>query len=268
MKYSFTKPYRYYKAIFHKCVKNSYLASFTEVLEKYIHFWFGWERNYIDYYIVPSEFMKNKLIKYGFPSKKISYLPHFVDCDKYKQNYDKGHYILYFGRLSPEKGVNFLINSMKTLKHIQLIIIGRGDVTYEKILREQARNMENIKFLGFMDGTSLKKIINNSRFTILPSLWFEVFGLSLLESFASGKTVIASNIGGIPEIVKDGFNGLLFEPGNIKDCAEKINKLWNNPSLCREMGKNARNYVEKNFGPEEHYEKLMAIYQKAINKHK
>jgi len=263
-----TKPNLFFRTIFHKCVKNSYLASFAEVTEKYIHYWLGWERNYIDYFIAPSLFMKNKLLEYGLPKEKIIHLPHFIDASGYKPNYSFGDYLLYFGRLSPEKGLEVLIGAMRSLPKIKLKIAGRGNIDYEEKLKALSSKLKNIEFVGFQDGDKLKKLIANSRFTILPSVWYENEPMSILESFASGKTVIASNIGGIPEIVKDGYNGFLFKPGNVEDCREKIIKLWDNPLLCQRLDKNARNYVEKNFGQEEHYRKLMRIYRRAITKHK
>jgi len=261
-----TKPNKFYKAIFHKCVKNSYLFSLAEVIEKYIHYWLGWERNYIDYFIAPSLFMKKKLTEYGLPKTKIVHLPHFVDYKAYKPNYENGNYILYFGRLSPEKGINYLIEAMKLLPKVKLLIVGRGSQKQELRRKNQELGNKNVEFVGFQEGTKLKKLIAQSKFTVLPAVWYEVFGLSILESFACGKPVIASDIGGIPEIVKDGLNGLLVKPGNIDDLAEKIDKLWNNTKLYRELGKNAREYAEKNFGPEEHYVKLMSIYKMAIDK--
>ncbi len=263
-----TKPNNYYKAILHKCVKDSYLYSIAEIIEKYCHQFLDLEKKNIKFFLARSHFMRNKLIEYGIYSKKIIYLPHFINSKNYIPNYNKGDYIQYFGRLSPEKGIELLLETMKSLPQIKLKIVGRGNIDYVSKLKLKSSRLKNIEFIGFQDRVKLKKLISGSRFTILPSLWYEVFGLSILESFASGKPVIASNIGGIPETVKDGYNGFLFEPGNVEDCRERILKLWNNPQLCRQMGKNAREYVDKYFSPEEHYEKLMTIYKKAIAKHK
>ncbi len=248
-----TKKNKYYKAIFHRCVKDSYLKSFLEVLEKYIHKFLLREINYINCFIAPSIFMKNKLVEYGISSKKIIYLPYFINGNEYKPNYNGGNYILYFGRLSPEKGLNILIKAMGLLPKINLIIAG-------KVSSEYSSQFNNIKYVGFQDGVKLKRLIAESRFTVLPSIWYEVFGISILESFASGKPVIASNIGGIPEIVKDAYNGLLVNPGSVDDLVKMIDKLWNNLELCRRLGKNARVYVEEYFGVEKHYEKLMKVY--------
>lgn len=262
-----TKQRKSYKAILHKCVKGSTLAGIIEAIEQYIHLFLG-INNKVNIFISPSKFHAKKLLEYGIPKEKIDVLHNFCDYRKFKPHYELGKYILYFGRLSPEKGINYLIDAMKLIPKIKLKIVGQGNSKYEKKLKAQAKDLTNIKFIGFKDGYELKEIISNSRFTVLPSVWYEVFGLSILESFASGKPIIASNIGGIPETVKDGFNGFLVKPGDFQDLAEKIKKLWNNPAMCRKLGRNARDFVENNFRSEEHYEKLMGIYKRAINKHK
>ena len=122
----------------------------------------------------------------------------------------------------------------------------------------------NIKFTGFKDGRQLKRIIQGCKFTILPSLWYDVSPISILEANACGKPMVASDIGGIPEIVREDQTGLLFRPGDTENCTEKILKLWNNPVLCSRLGMNAREFVVKNFGSKDHYDKLMDIYKKVI----
>ena len=259
-----TSPNLFYKAVLHKCMKDSYFYSFVEVMEKYFQYFAGWERNFVDYFIAPSLFMQNKLIVYGIIENKIIHLPYFVDTEKYQPEYSDKGYILYFGRLSPEKGLSFLIDVMNKLPKIKLLVVGCGDEEHNLKIKVSKLKLSNIKFAGFKDGKELRNLIRNSRFTILPSLWYEVFGISLLEAFASGKPVITSDSGALPEINKNDYTGLLFESGNTEVCAEKINKLWNNPSLCSRLGRNARRYVEVNYGPQKHYERLMGIYKKAI----
>jgi len=103
--------------------------------------------------------------------------------------------------------------------------------------------------------------------TIIPSVCYEAFGRTIIESFALGKPVIGARIGGIPELVKDGGTGYTFEPGNAEELRNKIIQLLQNKNKIVEMGKNARKFVEENFSSEKHYEKLMDIYCVAINAH-
>lgn len=256
-----TKPSRYYKAIIHKCVKNSYIASFAEVMEKYL---FNWDKTLVDFFIVPSEFVKKKILEYHFPREKIVVLPHFIDSSRYRPNYKNQEYILYFGRLYSEKGLDTLLKVIRSLSSISFKIVGQGPE--EKKIKDfiGEYRIGNIELLGYQDENRLISLISNSLFTILPSKWYEGFGLTILESYTCGKPIVASRIGGIPEVVEDGITGLLFEPGNLEDCISKIQKLWNNPGLVKEMGRNARSYAQTKFSPEAHYRGLMRIYQKAI----
>ena len=259
-----TKPNKFYKGIFHKCQKDSFFYSLIEVLEKYFNLIIPWERKLVDIYITPSKFMQDKLIEYGIPSEKVRFLSHFVNYHEYKPVYKDGYYVLYFGRLSAEKGLDFLINTVSRRPEIKLKIAGTG--SEEKRLRDLVSNkkIKNVQFLGFKSGNILKKIIQECKFTILPSLWYEVFGLSILESFASGKPVLASDIGGIPEIIENGYNGFLFKPGDGNNLLNQLDRLWKDTSLCRKLGVQARQTVEKKYGPEKHYRNLMKIYNDAI----
>jgi len=261
-----SKEKKFYKSIFHKCIKQSYLSTMAEVMEKYFHEYMGWEKKLVDHFIAPSRFMKIKLIEFGMPSKKITILPHFIDYQTYKSKNEIGNYILFFGRLSEEKGLELLVRVMDKLPNIKLKIVGRGErETKLKNLIKQLK-INNVELVGFREGESLKKLIYGCRFTILPSLWYEVFGLSILESFASGKPVIASRIGGIPEVIEDGVNGFLCEPGNKDEFRNRILHLWNKKKLCKTLGRNARQWAIKNYNPGSHYEQLINIYQNIINK--
>jgi glycosyltransferase involved in cell wall biosynthesis len=98
----------------------------------------------------------------------------------------------------------------------------------------------------------------------LPSQWYENSPSTIYESFALGKPVIGSRIGGIPELIEDGVNGLLFEPANVEDLAEKIKYLYHHPLLAQKMGISARKKVEEKYSEEEYYKKLLGIYDNLI----
>ena len=107
-----------------------------------------------------------------------------------------------------------------------------------------------------------------ANFCVVPSLWYENMPFSILESFAYGKPVIASRIGGIPEIINDGDNGTLFTPGNVNELSKKIKKLWKNSKLVERMGRKSRSLVKQRYNPENHYIKLISVYEKAIKDRK
>jgi len=260
------KRYKYFEPIIQKCIKNSRIAGAICGLEATIHKLFGFYKN-IDLFLAPSQFLKNKFLEWGFKERKIVVLPHFLDLNDYnlKKESKTEDYFVYFGRLSWEKGLDQLIEVIRELPlEMKLKIIGRGEE--EKKLKTKAQNLKlkNVEFLGPLWGEKLKEIIQGSKFAVLPSLWYEVFGLSILEANALGRPVIASKIGGIPEIITDGENGLLYEPLNKKELKEKIIWLWENKEEAKRMGELARRKVEENYNKEGYYQKLLTIYSRYV----
>jgi len=124
-----------------------------------------------------------------------------------------------------------------------------------------------VQFVGYQTGKALHDLIRNSAFTIMASECYENAPLACIESMALGRSVVGSNIGGIPELVKDERTGLLFEPRNAEDLSRKINYLLGNPALQIEWGKNARTQIETMFDSERHYQALLEIYQQLLKKY-
>ncbi len=273
--------HKYYQCFLNKCIKDSYSVSLFAALENYFYWLSGIYKN-VDIFIAPSKFLKNKFIEFGIPEKKIVYLPNFAENpfnkkegevaplrlqEKYRSDNEQNNYILYFGRLSKEKGIDILIEAMALVnENIKLKIVGNGPEKENlKKLAEKLKINNQIQFLGHKNQNELKEIIKNSLAVIAPSQWYENCPLSILEAFSFGKLVIASNLGGIPELVKDGKTGFLFEPSNAKDLSEKINLLFENSEKIISMGKSAQEEIEKKYNPEIHYQKLMEIYEKFIS---
>lgn len=254
----------YYKSILHKCVKNSFWATCISVTTLYIHKIIGLYSKYIDCYVSPSRFAKNLLIEYGYDKKNVKVIPYFTVLRNNKSSGKQRRYLLYFGRLSPEKGLLFLLNVMKEIPQVTLYIAGEGP-ELSKIQNSITHNaLRNVRVLGYLKNRPIQNIISGSYFTILPSLWYENYPNSILESFAYGKPVVGSNIGGIPELIRNKRTGLLFQTNNITDCIQKILILWNNPKLVKQLGKNALNFVKENNNPEDHYNKIIGIYKTLI----
>ena len=150
-------------------------------------------------------------------------------------------------------------------REINLHIVGTG--SEEEILKEYAQKhqLRNVSFLGFKKGLEVLTEYQNCIATILPCNWFEIFGMTNIESFINGKPVIASNIGGIPEIVEHNVNGLLFEPTNVVQLKECILTYWNNPQLAIEHGRNGYQKAITQYTEEKHYNELMKVYEETIN---
>ena len=126
------------------------------------------------------------------------------------------------------------------------------------------RAPRNCTFLGHLSPRDLTDFYAFSRMMIIPSVWYEAFGLCAAEAQAHGKAVLCSRIGALPEIVVDGETGLLFEAGDAVDLANKIRYLWERPHLCRKMGMAGRERILREYSTDRYYERLMAAYEKAI----
>lgn len=256
--------HRYYQAVLQRCNKGSFSFSLLNCVEMYSHSLLGiYERN-IDVFIAPSNFLRHKVIEFGISGGKIFHIPTFVDSREYSPLYNGDNYFVYFGKVSREKGLLTLVQAMKEIKTSKLLIIGEGELKkdLEKYILQE--NIAGIKFLGHIKGERLKTTIRNSQLAILPSEWYENCPASILEAFALGKPVIGSDIGGIPELIEDGVDGLLFEPGNAEELSEKIAYLISRPQLGEQMGKNARKKMEEKYNPEVYYQRLMGVYQKLL----
>ena len=255
---------RFYHTVIKRCVRNSLAASALLALESTLHRTLlnSYQRN-IDVFIAPSKFVRQKLVESGFPEERVVHLSHFCDSSKYVPSYDSDNYIVFFGRVDHRKGLLTLINAVRHLP-TKLVIVGDGPERTTLEIYVTAQGISNVSFAGHKSGDDLQSIIRRASFSVLPSESNETFGHTILESFACGKPVIASMIGAIPELIKEGENGLLFQPGNVAQLKAKIFELINDPAKKREMGKNGRLMVEKDYRPKEHYEKLMTIYKNLI----
>ena len=258
------KGFKYYNVVINRCKKGSLSASFMAAIESYAQRVLG-VYALVDKFITPSAFLKNKLVEFGFDKTKIINIPNFIEIDTIKPHYDHKDYFLYFGRISEEKGLKVLIEAVKGIPNGKLLIVGEGPTRKELETYAGLVDSLNIHFLGFKTGNELKRIVEDAMFVVLPSIWYENFPYAILEAFASGKPVIASSIGGIPELIQNGVNGLLFEPGNAEDLREKILFLLTNRDIIGQLGKAAVETIRQEFNSSNHYEKTWEIYRKILS---
>ena len=256
---------KYLHCLTGRCAKSSYAKSCLNMLEMFLHRTVLRLYSLIDVCISPSLFLKNKLEELGFPGP-IVHLPNFIQSRAFESipGGTEGR-ILYFGRLSPEKGLRTLLDAAGTSR-LAWVIVGDGPEKNRLAKAIRDRALTNVSLLGYKPVEALREEIRNSMFTVLPSIWYENQPYSVMESFALGKPVIASAIGGIPELVRDGRTGWTFRPGDSADLAEKAARLAGNPERIREMGREARRLVESDFSPADHYRKLMGIYGMAARR--
>ncbi len=252
------KPNRYLACVKKRCFKNSFFKSLLAAIEMTIHHrWLKIYYRSISVFIAPSAFMKAKVAEFGWPADKIKVIlnPFSSVLKNVSGTASTANYLLYFGRLSPEKGLKTLIEAA-ALTNSELKFAGVGPE--ENSLRSLAESKGvKAEFLGFKEGGGLKEIIIGAKAVALPSVWYENMPLSLLEALSLGKPVIASEIGGMPEVIVDGKNGWLFRPGDAHDLAAKIKLLTesNYESLTQLASTSVAN-----FGPEENLRAVLSIY--------
>lgn len=254
----------YKSCIKKRCVKGSLFASIIRVFSMKVHSVLNIYKN-VDAFITPSEFLKKKLAENGFDEKKIYCIPTFTSSKTEVGEPCIGKYGLYFGRVTEEKGVETVVKAYEKMPDRQLKIM--GDDTTEEAARLKKyvsdHGIKNVEFVGFKGGAELEEIIKGARFTLIPSIWYDNLPNTALESFQYSKPVIASNIGSLPELVVDGFNGYLFEAGSEAQLAERI-KLFDDDALVMTMGANSRSRLEDRFAPLTHYNSLMNTFQTAM----
>ena len=231
-----------------KCVKNSRSKSFLATADAY--FWkYSSAYKYIDKIICPSEFLKSKLDTQERFSAKTVTLHNFFDAEPVTQT-EKEDYILEFGHLSKDKGTLTLLEAVKKLPELRFVFAGFGSAV------EQIKNVPNAEYVGFKTGEELKTLISKARMSVCPSEWYENCPFSVIESQIYGTPVVGSRLGGIPELIKEGETGLLFESGNAEDLTEKIKQIINNNE------KFIRNCENVSFETSEsYYHKLIEIYR-------
>lgn len=241
----------FYNCVKGKCIHKSMAKSAVGMAEAYF-----WKRKgtyrYIDSIICCSEFLKRKMDRNPILAARTILLPHFSDTTGEKKARE-GEYVLYFGRYSEEKGIRTLTRACRELPDIPFVFAGSGP------LDELLKDISNIKDIGFQTDKMLKQIIRKAQFVILPSEWYEAFGLSAMEAVSLGTPVLGANIGGIPEVVRNGFTGELFESGDIEDMRKHIQSLWKDR---RKVAAYSQNCSKIHFMTvEEYYQKITRIYQ-------
>jgi len=256
----------YFHAIEKKCNKGSLPKSIVSAAECYIRDNFFSYENFIDYFIMVSKFIENKHLEYKPNLKnKILQLYNFIDLNCYSSPLAIGKYYLYIGRLSNEKGIETLIQAFSSFPNLILKIVGDGQIRAKLESCVVKNNLNNIEFLGYLSQEEIKKLQSEAKFIIVPSECYENNPLVIIESLAMSKPIIGANIGGIPELINEGYNGFLFTPKNIKSLIFTIQKaeLLDEETYLM-FCKNSRIFAENMFSREKHYDSLIELYEKLL----
>ena len=252
---------KFLNCVSQRCIDDSVLKSLIGAAESYIYHKLK-TYDMVDCFISPSEFLKQKIFSMNcaLTKDKFVVLHNFTNESIMEYNANKKLYVLYFGRISAEKGIQTLITVCKNLPHIKFRFIGSGE------LENELKDICNVEFLGFKSGEELKNIIREALFSIYPSEWYENCPMSILESQMYGTPVIGADIGGIPELIDNNIDGLLFRSGDANDLTDKIKYLYENNEILKQYSQKCIEKTKK-FSIQKYYSNLMHTYNKAIQKH-
>lgn len=224
----------------------------------------GFFKREVNAFIALTEFSRQKFIQGGLPADKIYVKPNFLS-DPLKEyphlvRREAGGYgAVFIGRLSSEKGVTELVRAWKGCDY-PLEVIGQGAL--ESTLRQM--KIPRVSFTGGLSHEEALRRLSGSAFLIFPSVWYETFGLTMIEAMALGKPVLASRLGGREYIVPEGKAGILYDPFKSGELESGIRKMIHLSTAEKEkMGDYGRKYYLENFTPEVNYQKLMEIYERA-----
>lgn len=247
-------------AVRHACYRGSRLATTPLAISDALHQRIGTWDTAADVHITPSEFARGRYLKAGWPSDKLVVKYNTVrDLPRRREGPGKGFVCL--ARLGPEKGVEALLRAWKLAfpdGGEGLAVIGSGDL--QGHLGLIAEGIAGVEMTGQLGREEAMERVRGARAVVMPSIWYEVFPRTVVEAYALGVPVLASRLGSLPEVVREGRSGLLFEPGSPADLASALVEMSGSDELCVALGTGARAAYDETFNPEATTDRLLAIY--------
>lgn len=253
----------YWNGLRHCCVKGSLAASALRMLAMYVHTWLKLYAQ-VDAFVVPCDFMRQQLVQGGFPAKRIHVIKSPAISETEATGGQQRRHILYFGRISPEKGIDTLIDAFQQLADPpELILAGRSyddeQARLEGLMTPESRG--RIRFTGFQESRELARLIDEALLTVVPSRWYDNAPLSVHESFLHATPVVAARIGGIPEQVQDGVTGRLFDPDSKESLHAVLHEMLSDRDLLERMGLAAREHVIRECSMDRHADLLLNLFE-------
>jgi glycosyltransferase involved in cell wall biosynthesis len=252
-------------ALLHSCYRNSTTQTIVAAAALAIHQIARTWNKMVDIFLVLTNFSAGKLIEAGLPSEKIFVKPNCVYPDPLFSEWNdrERQYALFVGRLFPERRVRLLLEVWRSIREIPLLIVGSGS-GWGSIRSLVARErLSNVHILDGRPRAELLSLMKHARMLLVPSEWYETFGMVMIEAFACGTPVFASRLGAMAEIVEPGTTGMLFTPGSAEEIRKCVEWAAGHPKELGEMGHNARQVFEEKYNAETNYLALMQAYQKA-----
>jgi glycosyltransferase involved in cell wall biosynthesis len=257
-------------AFWHALRSNCYPgigARIALTAEAYAHRWIKSYQKCVDMFLAPSRFVRDKFVEHGWDGCRFRELPHFQSAHELgKPAPGADAPLLYCGRLSPEKGVDDLLRAMQLIPELRLVIAGDGPQKHELQKLQADLHLCNVEFVGNVSAEERDRLLRRSRFTVLPSHAYETLGKTILESYAEGRAVVATDLGSRREFVRTGETGLLYPCGDVNQLAQSIRMLAENPEISERMGRAGWEVVRERHSPEGHYSTLYGLYEELISR--
>lgn len=223
--------HRYHEAVRLRCKRDDAWQSAAVALEKWVHARRGvWDL--VDAFVCPSRFLADRLVEFGVPAARVVHLPNGVA--EAPAGGEPGAYWLYAGRLSPEKGVDDLLAAAARLPDRELVLLGDGP------MRPTLRPPPNVRVVGAVPPEEVGAWLRGAGAVAVPSRWPENFPYAVLEAQMAARGVVATRVGGIPEQIDDGRDGVLIEPGDVAGLAGAVGGLLGDPRRAEGIGRAAR----------------------------
>jgi glycosyltransferase involved in cell wall biosynthesis len=218
----------------------------------------------IDAIVCPSRFMQQSLSEGGVGTTRLRLVPNSTPLAAPARASAARPYLLYSGRLSREKGIACLIRAVDGLD-VDLLVAGDGpEAEAMRRLAAGTKQPSRVRFLGHCQRSALQELLAGALLIVVPSEWYENAPMAVLEAFAAGKPVVASAIGGIPELVRPGETGALFPPGDSVRLNEALRSLLASPATVARLGENAREMAKNRFSPDVHLRELVKVYAEVM----
>lgn len=244
-------------AVMHGCYRGSRTATAAVAGMTAVHRAIGTWTNAVDLYIALTEFGRRKFIEGGIPARKIVVKPNFTE-DPGVGDHRSGE-VVFVGRLAPEKGIGTLIQAWDRVATcrpgLRLKVVGQGPM---ETLR--TKSPPSVEWLGWQPHDQLIRLMQRASLLVFPSVHYEGFPMTLVEAFATGLPVVASDIGAAAEVIRDGRTGRLYRPGDSDHLADVLEELFLNEPLICDLGRQARAEYEEKYTPQRNYDQLLSAY--------
>ena len=260
---------RQWNALLNRCSGDSLAKDAVFALDGLVQWYSGATRNNVSAFVTPSRFMQGKMTELGLDAEKLHYIPNFFQTTDDTEiapsaiealRARHGRFVLYFGRLSREKGVDVLIEAASH-QGMKLLLVGDGPQRAD--LEAKAKALQaDVTFVGHQRGAELWSYVTAASVVVLPSVCYENAPKSLLEAQSRGRIVIASKIGGMPEMIDHGTSGFLVTPGDPHDLAGMIGHVLSLPDdVARDIGEAGRVSAQSTFTSDRYFREMVALYE-------